>query len=116
MGARRQVRGAVWERLINGAEYSHGSELCHRPATRRSMRTGAGRFRGQRLLQGRKRMPKISSLRGRMLLLILPAVVAAIAVLTILSISRASTHETDAVHDSLRNTARAEAANVNTEV
>jgi hypothetical protein len=33
MGARRQVRGAVWERLINVAEYSHGSELCHRSAT-----------------------------------------------------------------------------------
>jgi methyl-accepting chemotaxis protein len=61
-------------------------------------------------------MPKISSLRGRMLLLILPAVVVAIAVLTVLSISRASQHETDAVHDGLRNTARAEAANVNTEV
>ena len=61
-------------------------------------------------------MPKISSLRGRMLLLILPAVVVAIAVLTVLSISRATKHETDAVEDGLRTTTRAEAADVNTEV
>jgi len=61
-------------------------------------------------------MPKISSLRGRMLLLILPAVVVAIAILAVLSISRATKHESDAVNDGLRDTARAEAANVNTEV
>jgi methyl-accepting chemotaxis protein len=61
-------------------------------------------------------MPKISSLRGRMLLLILPAVTAAIAVLTVLSVSRATTHETTAVHDGLRTTTRAEANDVNTEV
>src|SRR4051812_47745605 len=61
-------------------------------------------------------MPKISSLRGRMLLLILPAVVVAMAVLTVLSISRATKHETDAAHDGLRTTTRAEAADVNTEV
>ena len=51
-----------------------------------------------------------------MLLLILPAVIAALAVLAALSIARATQHETDAVHDGLRNTTRAEAANVNTEV
>ncbi len=61
-------------------------------------------------------MPKISSLRGRMLLLILPAVIAALAVLAALSISRATRQETDAVHDGLHTTTRAEAADVNTEV
>ncbi len=61
-------------------------------------------------------MTKISSLTGRMLLLILPAVIAALAVLAALSIARATQHETDAVHDGLRNTTRAEAADVNTEV
>src|SRR5262245_51794767 len=65
---------------------------------------------------GKEHMPKISSLRGRMLLLILPAVVVAIAVLTVLSISRATKHETDAVNDSLRNRSGQEASNVNTEV
>ncbi len=59
---------------------------------------------------------KITSLRGRMLLLIQPAVMVAIAVLAVLSISRATEHETKAVHDGLRSTTSSAAADVNTEV
>jgi methyl-accepting chemotaxis protein len=61
-------------------------------------------------------MFKVNSLRGRMLLLIQPAVIVAIAVLAALSISRATQHETDSVHDGLRSTTRAEASGVNGEI
>jgi methyl-accepting chemotaxis protein len=61
-------------------------------------------------------MFKITSLRGRMLLTIQPAVMVAIAVLAVLSISRATEHETASVHDGLRATTRAEASDVNGEI
>jgi methyl-accepting chemotaxis protein len=61
-------------------------------------------------------MFKITSLRGRMLLLIQPAVMIAIAALALMSITRATSRETDAVHDGLRNNTRAEAADVNADV
>src|SRR3954452_2327338 len=68
---------------------------------------------GQEAFQGRNQMSKISSLRGRMLLFILPAVVLAIAILTVMSISRANRHETEAVNEGLRNRTGQEAAAVN---
>src|SRR5262249_41257634 len=61
---------------------------------------------------GKESEVKVTSLRGRMLLLILPAVIAAIAVLAVLSISRATQHETKAVHDGLSNRTAQEAAAV----